>query len=318
VAGWLAAAGALAVFLSPYPTRFRYADYSDTAGDQDFVTLATFVILALAAFAAVSLLRATSVPTEDRGLAVLVAMLPMSVNHVLVTVGDLVHSTSDPTPGAGWFLFLAGSVALAVAGAVAALRWRRHVSLVPLPTPKREPGAAALVAAALLVGALVSLGWALVYSIDDHALLGVADPVETLVLRLLVAGPLVVGGWRWARARGWSRPALTAAAIALLAVPALLFLSHDEIWGHGADLYATAYAVVAVGSALVPLLATLLVPAGLRWVLLGTWVVAAAAWVPTLLAADFEAGLLAVALVAAGALTAALAALARAPRPAPG
>ncbi|MGI8686302.1 MAG: caspase, EACC1-associated type [Acidimicrobiales bacterium] len=300
VPGYMAAGGGLAVLLSPYLSYIRYDGYSDSLTQRNWFSLGALVIFGLAAYAADCLLRTRSPGT---GLAVLVGLLPVATAEAVGHVSKLVFDDSVVSPGPGWVLCFTGLTLLATAGLLAAVQWRRHMDFL-----SARPSAAArsigATAAAIVVGAASSFGWARAYGIKGEALFGVASPVQTMILRLVVVSAAVWLGERWVPFVAAKRPAVLTGSFVLIVA---LFVSNDLIWDSGKVLLFFAFAALAVGGAVVPVLATVVVPVRQGLVLLAAWIAASAAWVPSALGQQYDAEGVAIALVAAAGVAAFLA-----------
>lgn len=305
--GLLAGVGGLAVLLAPYFDYIRADGYATNLRGVPLFSLGTLMIFLLAGLAAYCLLR--SARGKATSLAVLAALVPVMAGQALVNGGELVYATGKGAlgPGPGWFLIQGGLALLAVAGIAATVRLRRYASVASSRLADlRNAGAVGTVAAALVAGAAASFGWARMTGNTGAGWFGVVPAAQTLVVRLLGLSALAPLAWRWAHARHAKRPEIFWGTLLLSGVAVALFLS-DQIRLGYKPLYSIAFTAFALGAAVVPLLATLVVPARLGAVALAAWVVGAAAWLPSAIANDLDGGLLAVALVGAALLAAVLA-----------
>lgn len=294
----LAMTGAVGVLLSPYTSYIDYGDYSSALGDREWFSLGALAVFGLVVLAAVSLLGWAG--SRVTGLTVLTGMLPIATAWSLVTLGELVHKDEVTRPQGGWLLLEGGLVLIAAAGVMSSLRWR---SLVPMsaarPAELRRPETASRVVAGLLLGVTASLAWAIVFSYDSDAPLGVVPPVLSFVVRLTVLSAVVFAVARSIPVAAGTKTALAMASVA--AVIALLLTSEELSPG---DSWAFLLALVAVvlGAVIMPLLAATVVPGRIGCVLLAAWASATAAWLPSIDTGDST--LLVVAVVATGALAA--------------
>ena len=307
VAAWLAAAGALAVLLAPYFAYLRYDDYSEKLGERDFYTLGAFVLSAIAAVAAYSILRTRWRAT---GCAMLVALLPLVLAEAISWLGETSEATDAIGLGAGWVLHGLGHVLLAAAGTLAIVRFRHDVALAP---PRlglgRRLAATILTAAALIVGWLGIYGSAMESGLNDGT--EAIEPVYEMAFWLFVLAACACISARWVQGRNiGSAKVVTAAAVAIAFV-VIRFLTTVELRGGRHMLVDTSVAVLAIGAIVVPPLATVVAPRRLGLALLATWAGTQAAWLPTAFAQDTSADQLFIALAAAAALTVALHVMAR-------
>jgi actin-like ATPase involved in cell morphogenesis len=300
VAGWLAAIGGLALLVAPYPTFLRHDGYVSKLDEFELYSFGAFVVFGLAAAAAILILRTR---WRTIGRAVLVGLLPIVVSDVTYWFGEPSEQDDVVGPGAGWFVQVLGSAFVAAAGVIAAIRLRREVSLAtPRVTDRSDATATGLAVAALLVGWLVTHGWAMVLSLSSGSgFWDASEPVRDLAFRLLLIGAVICALAPWLR--GTVSPvALMGAITVALAICLGLFLADEEITGGRHVMVDISFFVLAVGAATVPPLATLVVPRQFGPPLLAAWAVGTAAGVPSYLARDLSAELLTASLVAAGVL----------------
>ena len=300
VAGVLAAIAGVAVLASPYFAYLRYDGYSDSLADRKWYSIGTFVVFGLAAWAAYSLLRTRR--GQPTGLAVLLGMLPVAASYGTIVVADLVHGESNG-PGLGLVLALLGYVLLVVAGVLAALVAPMVFTVSPPRVAHRSDlRRTVTVVAALFIGLLTSCGWGVSVGVKDGGLFGVAAPAQSLAIRLMMVSALLCGAWTWLMARHIRPALLVAGAVVLFGALVAAFLSTDLVRNSDSASFFVAFAVFAVGAAIMPLASTVLMPSAHGANMLIAWVATAAAFVPTGPPRDVDVSVLAVGLVAAGAL----------------
>jgi len=134
----------------------------------------------------------------------------------------------------------------------------------------------------------------------------VARSAQTLVTRLLALSALALAAWPRAQSGPVRRRRILWGAVVLAGAAVAVFVGSYDTPSYYA-LVPVAFVVFALGAAVVPTMATLVVPARLGAVLLGAWAVGAAAWLPSNQARGQDVGLLALALLGAALLVAFLA-----------
>jgi hypothetical protein len=304
-AGILAAAGGLGVLLAPYGVYLRLSGTTESLSDRDWYALGTFVLFGLAAFAAYHLLW----PTTSRriGVAVLAGACPIVFGYTLGAVADLVLS-DNIGPGAGWVLDVGGLALLTTAGALAISRARQCATLfVPKAGGSNELHAIVMMAAALMVGAAASLGWAQIHKMSGGGPFHVAAPAQDLTIRLLVVTLAVWAAWRWFSARGMNVAVVAGGTVLVLAAILVVFFATKNVIAGQNWLYIVAFAVQAIGAAAIPIVSTVARPVRYGYTQLAAWIAASAAWLPTSLATQGDSALLCVALGGATVLALALA-----------
>src|SRR5262249_39554743 len=155
----------------------------------------------------------------------LAGMTPVALGFALAGVGDLVL-TDNIGPGVGWLLNVGGLVVLTIAGALALSRVNQCATLfVPKAGERDEIHMIVMMAAALVIGAVATFGWAQVLHISGGGLFHVASPAQDLAIRLLVVTVAVLAAWRWFSARRLKGAVLLGSAAVLLAGVLTAFFS---------------------------------------------------------------------------------------------
>jgi hypothetical protein len=208
------------------------------------------------------------------GIALVLGIVPAAVASGFGLSAQFahLHTYYDGVVGPGYILALAGRIALVVAAVLAVTRAREHLPLAPPPTPRD----AALTAAAAVIAVTAALGLGQL-AVTDYSL-GDSLDVAPSLLGKLVLWPLLfttVGCVlsRWLGDHGVRGRRRVVGTVVLYALVVWLFLTAADPYSGLDALILAWYASLVIGTAVIPVVATLVLPRRLGALLLAAWAV---------------------------------------------
>jgi len=208
------------------------------------------------------------------GIALVLGIAPAAVASGFGLSAQFAHLYTyyDGVAGPGYFLAMAGRIALVVAAVLAATRARGYLTLTPTP----EPRSAVLTAAAAVIAVTAALGGGQL-AVTDYALGDNLDLAPSL-LGKFVLWPLLfttVGCVlsRWLGDHGVRGRRRVVGTVVLYAVVVWFFLASADPYSGLDALILAWYASLVIGAAVIPVVATLVLPRRLGALLLVAWTV---------------------------------------------
>jgi hypothetical protein len=208
------------------------------------------------------------------GVALVLGIVPAAVASGFGLSAQLasLYKYYDGVVGPGYVLALAGRIALVVAAALAVTRAREHLPLAP--APDRRGATVTAAAAAIGVAAALGLGQLAVtdYPQGDNLDLSVSLLWKFALWPLLFTTVGCVLS-RWLGAHGVRGRRRVVGTVVLYGLVVWLFLAAADPYSGLDALILAWYAALVIGAAVIPVVATLVLPHRLGVLLLVAWTV---------------------------------------------